>query len=262
MPHKPTEILVEIIRLAQTLPVDPAGYAELSPHKRRAIRRDLEGAILRLNAAGQSLDLIRQPKHVFDPTSPKVIGDLVAHTLLAQDKEPLADAVKQSFYGAGVYAIYYSGAFDCYTPISGKEHPIYVGKADPDTLHAPTPEEQGVALHTRLKDHNRTIGSADNLDLCDFQCRYLVVRSAWVETAEDLLIDWFRPVWNKEMKVCQGFGKHGDSADTRANKRSPWDALHAGRAWATAEGNTPSKKTVGEIRTDIAEHFKKHPPKV
>ncbi len=261
MPHKPTEILAEIIKLAQTLPTDPSNYAELSSHKRRAIRRDLEGAILRLNAVGQSLDFIRQPKHVFDPTSPKVIGDLVAHTLLAQDKEQLASVVKQSFYGAGVYAIYYSGTFDCYAPISGREHPIYVGKADPDALHAPTPEEQGVALHTRLKDHNRTIGSADNLDLGDFQCRYLVVRSAWVETAEDLLIDWFRPVWNKEMKVCQGFGKHGDSADTRANKRSPWDALHAGRAWATSKENTPSKKSVVEIRADIAEHFKKHPPK-
>ena len=118
-----------------------------------------------------------------------------------------------------------------------------------------------LALYTRLEDHIRTIGSADNLDLDDFQCRYLVVRSAWVETAEDLLIDWFRPVWNKETKVCQGFGKHGDSADTRANKRSPWDALHAGRAWATSKENTPSKKTVAEIRADIAEHFKKHPPK-
>ncbi len=262
MPDKPTEILAEILKLAQTLPTDPADYAKVSSHKRRAIRRDLEGVILRLNAAGQSVDIIRQPKHVFDPMSPKVIGDLVAHTLLAQDKEPLVDVVKQSFYGAGVYAIYYDGSFDCYAPISGKEHPIYVGKADPDELHAPSPQEQGVALHTRLKDHNRTIGSADNLSLGDFHCRYLVVRSAWVETAEDLLIDWFRPVWNKQTKVCQGFGKHGDKAETRANKRSPWDALHSGRAWATAAGNTPSKKTVAEIRADIAEHFKKHPPKV
>jgi hypothetical protein len=127
--------------------------------------------------------------------------------------------------------------------------------------HAPTPEEQGGTLYTRLKDHNRTIGSADNLALGDFFCRYLVVRSAWVETAEDLLIHWFRPIWNKEMKVCQGFGKHGDSADTRADKRSPWDTLHAGRAWATSVGNTPGKKTVEEICADIAEHYEKHPPK-
>ena len=95
MPDKPTEILAEIIKLAQTLPTGPADYAELSSQRRRALRRDLEGAVLRLNTVGQSLDLIRQPKHIFDPTSPKVIGDLVAHTLLAQDREPLADAVKQ-----------------------------------------------------------------------------------------------------------------------------------------------------------------------
>ncbi len=261
MPENPTDILAEIIRLALTLPTGPAGYTTLSPHRRRSIRTELETAVLRLNTVSQSLDLIRQPKHVFDPTSPKVIGKMVADTLLLQDKEPLSYSVKQSFYGAGVYAIYYRGPFDSYAPISGKEHPIYVGKADPEALHALTPQEQGTSLFTRLKDHKRTIGSAENLKLDDFDCRYLVVRSAWVETAEDLLIHWFHPVWNKEMKVCQGFGKHGDSADTRANKRSPWDALHAGRAWATSEGNIPSKNSVVQIRAEIAEHYAKHPPR-
>ena len=87
------------------------------------------------------------------------------------------------------------------------------------------------------------------------------MRSAWVETAEDLLIDWFKPVWNNELKVCYGFGKHGDSAGTRSNERSPWDTLHPGRSWAKSDENTPNKKNVGQIRADIAEHFKKHPPK-
>lgn len=261
MPDKPIEILAAIVRLVHTLPTDPADYADVSAQKRRRMRGELESAVLRLNTVAQSLDLIHQPKHVFDPTSPKVIGDLVAHTLLHQDNESLRDAVKQSFYGAGVYAIYYRGPFACYSPISGRDHPIYVGKADPDALHAPTPQEQGVKLFGRLKDHARTLSSADNLELSDFDCRYLVVRSAWVETAEDLLIGWFKPVWNKQMKVCYGFGKHGDNAETRANKRSPWDALHSGRAWATSEKNTPSKKSVAQIRADIAEHFRKHPPK-
>jgi hypothetical protein len=27
--------------------------------------------------------------------------------------------------------------------------------------------------------------------------------------------------------------KHGDSAETRSNKRSPWDVVHPGRAWAS-----------------------------
>ena len=260
MPHKPTEILAEIIKLAQTLPTGPADYAELSLHKRRAIRRDLEGAILRLNAAGQSLDFIRQPKHVFDPTSPKVIGDLVAHTLLAQDKEPLANAVKQSFYGAGVYAIYYSGPFDCYAPISGKEHPIYVGKANPAHSHATTPTEQGKTLRKRLAEHAKTIAAAENLKLADFEVRYLVVRSAWQGTAEHYLINFFRPIWNKETKMCNGFGKHGDSAQTRKNKRSPWDTLHMGRKWAKGPENIANKSSVTEIEKRIAAHFIAVPP--
>jgi hypothetical protein len=260
MSHKLIEILAEISKLANALPADPAEYSELSAKKRRVIRGELESAIVRLSSVTQSLDMIRQPKHVFDPTSPKVIGKMVADALLLQDKESLADAVKHSFYGAGVYAVYYHGPFDCYGPIADKDHPIYVGKADPDALHALTPQEQGLRLFTRLKDHNRSLANAENLMLSDFDCRYLVVRSAWVETAEDLLIDWFKPVWNNELKVCYGFGKHGDSAGTRSNERSPWDTLHPGRAWAKSNENTPNKKSVAQIRADIAEHFKKYPP--
>jgi hypothetical protein len=261
MPNKPPAILAEVIALANTLPTDPAEYAGLSAKARREIRGKLENVVLRLNSIAQSIDLVRQPKHVFDPTSPKVIGEMVAHTLLLQDMETLAEAITQSFYGAGVYALYYRGKFDCYAPISGKDHPIYVGKADPEALHALTAEAQGTRLHTRLKDHHRSISNAENLKLGDFDCRYLVVRSAWVETAEDLLIDWFNPVWNNEMKVCYGFGKHGDSAGTRKNERSPWDTLHPGRPWAKSDTNTPNKRSVVQIRADIAEHFKKHPPK-
>ena len=261
MPDKPTEVLAEVIKLAHELPSDPAEYADLSAQKRRAIRVELESAVVRLSALAQSLNTVRQPKHVFDPTSPKVIGEVVAHTLLLQDKETLATAVSQMFYGAGVYAIYYHGSFGCYSPISGKDHPIYVGKADPETLHALTAEAQGTRLHSRLKDHHRSISYAENLKLDDLDCRYLVVRSAWVETAEDLLIDWFKPVWNNEMKVCYGFGKHGDSAGTRKNERSPWDTLHPGRPWAKAGENTPNKRSIVKICSDIAEHYKKYPPK-
>lgn len=262
MPEKPTEILATIIKLAHTLPSDPTDYAELSRPKRTAIRTELEAVVMRLNAVAQALDLVRQPKHVFDPTSAKVIGDLVAHTLLLQDKEPLSTAIKQSFYGAGVYALYYRGPFDTYAPISGKDHPIYVGKADPDAMHALTPSAQGPRLFNRIKDHwNRSITKVESLNPADFDCRYLVVKSAWVETAEKFLIEWFQPVWNDETNICYGFGKHGDAPETRKNERSPWDTLHPGRGWATSEANKPNKKSVAQIRADIAEHFTKHPPK-
>jgi len=261
MPNDLSEVLAEMIKLATTLPADPAEYGKFSALRRRTMRREIEGVMIRLNTVVQLLDLTRQPKHVFDPTSPRIIGEMVARTLLLQDKERLAEAVKHSFYGAGVNAIYYRGPFDDYAPITGKEHPIYVGKADPDALHALTPQEQGTRLFVRLKDHCRSLATGENLNIADFDCRYLVVRSAWVETAEDLLIDWFKPVWNNELKVCYGFGKHGDSASTRANERSPWDTLHPGRPWAKSAQNTPNKKSVAVIRADIAEHFKKHPPK-
>ena len=94
----------------------------------------------------------------------------------------------------------------------------------------------------------------------DFDCRYLVVASNWQKTAEDYLIGLFKPVWNSEMRICYGFGKHGDKHTTRSNARSPWDALHPGRGWATIEGNAPNVLSADEIITRIGEHFAKHPP--
>ncbi|MDP1590304.1 MAG: Eco29kI family restriction endonuclease [Prosthecobacter sp.] len=255
----PKEVLAQIIALATGLPTDPAEYAGLPAKKRRSLRVELESAVGLLSSVAEALDTIRQPKHVFDPTSPKIIGKIVADTLLLQEREPLARTVDQKFYGAGVYAIYYCGAFKCYQPISGKDHPIYVGKADPEELHAHTAAAQGTTLHTRLKDHERSIKNVTNLDIEDFECRYLVVRSAWIETAEDLLIHWFNPVWNNELKVCYGFGKHGDKADTRKNERSPWDTIHPGRPWATADNNTPNKRTMEDIYAAIAAHYAAHP---
>lgn len=255
-----SQVIAEVIELANSVPTDPVDYAHLSQHSRRQIREKLEVAMRRLDAVMHALDVARQPRHIFDPSDAKVVGNLVANTLLDQQREPLADAVCSPFFGAGVYAIYYRGTFESYAPISGTEHPIYVGKADPAVFGAQTAREQGAKLFGRLKEHSKTISSADNLDLNEFDCRHLAVRSAFIGTAENILIDWFKPIWNKEMKICQGFGKHGDSPETRANKRSAWDTLHAGRAWAASAGNVPGKLTPAQIQAAIAEHFKKYPP--
>ncbi len=257
----PAEILVRVIELAKSLPSDPSNYGELSSRKRREMRTALEEAVTNLGKVTETLDSVRQPRLVFDPTNPATIAKLVADTLLLQDRQPLSQAVEQPFYGAGVYAIYYRGKFPAYRPIRNLDHPIYVGKADPAEIHAATAMDQGTRLHVRLKDHERSISRAENLDLLDFECRYLVVRSAWIETAEDLLISWFHPVWNNETKVCYGFGKHGDSAETRKNERSPWDTLHPGRAWATSNLNTPNKRKAEEISRNIARHFATYPPR-
>jgi hypothetical protein len=261
MPESPTEILAEIIRLGHALPLDPTHYASLTAPKRRRLRKELETLVIKLNGLAEALDRVRQPKHVLDPTNDEIIGKIIADALLVQEREKLEEAVKQPFYGAGVYALYYRGNFDSYTPISGRDTPIYVGKADPDAMLALTPSAQGERLFDRIREHwARSITKARNLNPSDFDCRYLVVKSAWVGTAEHFLIDRFQPVWNDEMSVCYGFGKHGDSPETRKNERSPWDTLHPGRPWATSANNRPNRKSAEEIEADIARHFAEHPP--
>jgi hypothetical protein len=72
------------------------------------------------------------------------------------------------------------------------------------------------------------------------------------------MIQFYKPIWNKEIKVCFGIGKHGDSATTRANKRSPWDTMHPGRKWA--DRTKDDQKSRAEIEEDILMHLEVHPP--
>jgi hypothetical protein len=121
-------------------------------------------------------------------------------------------------------------------------------------------EEQsaaGTSLAGRLAEHKKNIRRASqSLSIDDFDYRALVVRSGWEGPAETHLIRTFRPIWNKEVKILQGFGKHGDSIKTRKNKRSPWDTLHAGRNWAGGDGQT-DKMTPAQIEHQLRAHFEK-----
>jgi hypothetical protein len=134
-----------------------------------------------------------------------------------------------------------------------------VGKADPTTAHARTPEEQGEQLAGRLNEHRKNILKASStLNINDFECRHLVVATSSQGAAENALISLFRPIWNNETGIVYGFGKHGDSATTRANKRSPWDVLHPGRTWA-AHTSLVDAKDHKQIKAELDEHFKEHP---
>ncbi|MCC6795307.1 MAG: Eco29kI family restriction endonuclease [Candidatus Hydrogenedentes bacterium] len=222
------------------------------------LKSEIDLAIQKLDEFAKAVDPIKQPVKVFDPSDPHTIGQLIALTLLEQPRLPLASI--ESFYGSGVYAVYYKGDFPAYVPISGTDTPIYVGKADPATHNANRPEEQGSKLYIRLTDHLRSIRAATNLSDSDFDIRCLVVKSAWQSTAETYLISHFKPIWNNEVKICFGFGKHGDSAKTRGNKVSPWDTVHPGRSWAIKAGNFPNDKTAAQILDEIGNHFVKYPP--
>lgn len=232
----------------------PARVESLTGRKLQSLRQQIKDAITALERFEQQLDPIKQPNTILDPSDPQVIAELIARTLLEQPRVSLANVDK--FYGSGVYAIYYGGTFPAYELVSNQDHPLYVGKADPAKPDAKTVEEQETRLERRLRDHERSINSVENLDIDDLTCRYLVVKSAWQKTAEEYLIEHFKPVWNNEMKICEGFGKHGDSPTTRANTRSPWDTIHPGRPWATKEGNIPNPDSKEDIIAAVVDHLR------
>lgn len=221
----------------------------------KKIRHSIEQTTARLTNVATSLDPILRPDSIFDPTDPNTAGRVVALTLVAQHRHSLARI--PDFYGAGVYAVYYKGDFAPYAVLKGKDHPIYVGKADPDNPAAKDAIKQGTKLSTRLREHAKSIQKArTTLNIEDFECRFLIVQTGFQKSAEDYLINFFKPIWNSETKICFGLGKHGDSSDTRGNKRSPWDTLHPGRAWAdsTTENQKERELILNQINTHLAQN--------
>lgn len=171
----------------------------------------------------------------YNPLHKRNLGESVAKALLT---EPVGPLPTERFVGAGIYAIYYTGAFGAYEEIAksnrdGKfQWPIYVGKAVPASARKGgfgLDADPGEVLHRRLAEHATSIEQASNLEIQDFQCRYLVVDDIWIPLAESLLIEKFYPVWN--MKI-DGFGNHDPGAGRRNQRKSSWDVLHPGRPWA------------------------------
>jgi hypothetical protein len=178
-----------------------------------------------------------ETKEPFNPLNKKNLGFSVAEAMLEKPVEPLPPAAV--FKGAGIYAIYYTGDFSAYKPITDKNKnekfgcPIYVGKAVPAGarkggfgLDAPA----GRVLYQRLDHHADSIKQVHNLKLDDFRCRYLTVDDIWIPLGESLLIEMFSPLWNK---VLDGFGNNDPGKGRYEQQISPWDILHPGRAWAS-----------------------------
>lgn len=235
-----------------------AAIDALSAVKKKRLREELFARMEVLRELEAELDAIKQPDHIFDPSNPSYMGRFTAAALLIQPRHSLIDVAK--FYGSGVYALYYKGDFATYDKISGKETPLYTGKADPKEKHATNPTEQGEKLWGRINEHRKSIAAVSGqggIDVEDFEIRYLVTASGFEVNAENLLIQYFKPIWNKETKICFGIGKHGDDAKTRRNKKSPWDTLHPGRKWALA---SEELKTPTEIAAEISDHLDAFPP--
>ena len=71
----------------------------------------------------------------YNPLNKMNLGRSVAEALLIRPVAPLTET--DELVGAGVYAIYYTGAFEAYRPLVERnlngdfEQPIYVGKSVP-----------------------------------------------------------------------------------------------------------------------------------
>lgn len=256
-PGKLEQLAAQLKKLLETLAGEEP--SQLPANRAKRVRATISEAYEKLRKVVENLDPIKHPDLVFDPSNPNVVGRMVGITMIAQTRKPLAKV--ERFYGSGVYAIYYNGAFPAYSGISKREHPIYVGKADPANPASKTAMEQGDRLANRLNDHRKNISKASTtLRLEDFEYRALVVQTGWQTSAEDYLIHLFNPIWNNEVGICYGFGKHGDDPGTRANLRSPWDTLHPGRDWAHRDPNMKDARTKKRIITDIEQHLAKYPP--
>jgi Eco29kI restriction endonuclease len=197
-----------------------------------------------------------RPEEVYNPLDKKNLSLSVADALLARSVDLLPPA--DSFLGAGVYAIYYTGDYPAYTPIAERnrgglfELPIYVGKAIPagGRKGGFSGSPAGPVLFKRLVEHAESIRVTRNLRIEDFRCRYLVVDDIWIPLGETLLVEEFGPLWNR---TIDGFGNHDPGGRRYQQRRSAWDVLHPGRAWAMkcAEATTPE----AQLFERVARHF-------
>jgi hypothetical protein len=198
----------------------------------------------------------------FNPLDRKNLGASVAEALL--EKEPVLLGQIEHFTGAGVYAIYYSGTFPCYEPLAEANSdrrlqlPIYVGKAIPEGARkggVGLGDDPGYVLRNRLRQHARSVEQAENLNLGDFHCRYLVVEDIWIPLGESLLIAKFSPIWNM---LIDGYGNHDPGKGRYNQLRSRWDVLHPGRAWA--EKCAQRLEKADQIAREVADYLRSRPP--
>ena len=194
----------------------------------------------------------------YNPLEKANLAKSIVRAILDSTVKPLSET--SHLTGAGVYLIYYTGTLSCYEPVASKNRdgkfdcPIYIGKAIPKGGRKGALSEdssaKGTALRDRLGQHSTSISEAENLQADDFQFRSLVVDDIWIPLGENILIEQYKPVWNR---VLDGFGNKDPGNRRKQQYRSPWDVVHPGRKFAKKLGAHP--RTAEEVMADLASYF-------
>jgi hypothetical protein len=114
--------------------------------------------------------------------------------------------------------------------IDNPNKPIYVGKSVPKGWRSGRVsfEERSINLWKRIREHSNSILQVENLDISDFECKYIILDIDLIAFAEATLIRNYKPLWNC---VLDGFGNHYPGINRLNQAKSDWDTLHPGRPW-------------------------------
>lgn len=190
--------------------------------------------------------------------APELQG-VVKRALTFFEASPVYDLRSLSrFLGVGVYGLYYHGDFSLYRQLAQKsvslQIPIYAGKAVPTGWRSGRSSAVSEPkLYHRLIEHRRSISAAENLNVSDFSCRFIILEnleSDLIVPVESELIRRSQPLWNT---VVEGFGNHDPGKGRYNQAASEWDVVHPGRQWVQKLSGTIPE--IARVQAKIADYM-------
>jgi hypothetical protein len=192
----------------------------------------------------------------FNPLDTNALTKVFANELVSRPQVPLPEIELERVQGAGLYALYYSGGFELYEPLSeaATSWPIYLGSALPSgSRTGRIRKARKSPILDRLERHTQSVTAAANLEEKQFQARWFPVDEPFIILGEILLLRFYRPLWNSNVA---GFGAKVVGERRIGGRMSNWDTLHPGRpGMGTARG-----ATVDKIEDEVTKHLSDFPP--